>query len=253
MAIRIGHASIDETGKISGGAAGDQNGKEVCIRNWYNGGWGFLARAKNAGTAEKIAAACEAGCDNPHIGYDQNQRNTLNTQAKKVQYDLYEIKEPCETDCSAFVSVCLLAAGVKLSYSGNLPTTRTLQSVLNRTGDFEILTDSKYLAGTDYLRRGDILCKAGSHTVIVLDDGAKVENTSSISQFPVLKKGSVGASVKALQILLVGYGFSCGSWGADGEFGSTTEAALKAFQKAKSLTPNGQTGEKVWKVLLGIG
>ena len=58
MAIRIGHASIDETGKISGGAAGDQNGKEVCIRNWYNGGWGFLARAKNAGTAEKIAAAC---------------------------------------------------------------------------------------------------------------------------------------------------------------------------------------------------
>ena len=253
MAIRIGHASIDETGKISGGTAGDQNGKEVCVRNWYNGGWEFLARARSAATAKKIAAACEAGCANPHIGYDQNQRNTLNTQAKKVQYDLSEIKEPCETDCSAFVSVCLLAAGVKLSYSGNLPTTRTLKSALNKTGDFEILTDSKYLTGTDYLHRGDILCKVGSHTVIVLDDGAKVENTSSTSQFPVLKKGSAGASVKALQILLIGYGFSCGSWGVDGEFGSATEAALKAFQKAKSLAPNGQTGEDVWKALLGIG
>ena len=253
MAIRIGHASIDETGKISGGTAGDQNGKEVCVRNWYNGGWEFLARARSAATAKKIAAACEAGCANPHMGYDQNQRNTLNTQAKKVQYDLSEIKEPCETDCSAFVSVCLLAAGVKLSYSGNLPTTRTLKSALNQTGDFEILTDSKYLTGTENLRRGDILCKAGSHTVVVLDNGSTGKKQSSISQFPLLKKGSSGSSVKALQILLIGYGFSCGSWGADGEFGSATEAALKAFQKAKSLTPNGQTGEKVWKALLGIG
>ena len=54
MAIRIGHASIDENGKITGGASGDQNGKEVCIRNWYNGGWEFLARPKNAQVAEKM-------------------------------------------------------------------------------------------------------------------------------------------------------------------------------------------------------
>ena len=253
MAIRIGHASIDEAGKISGGTAGDQNGKEVCIRNWYRGGWEFVARAKDAAIAEKIAKACEAGCANPNIGYDQNQRNTLNTQAKKVQYNLSELKEPCETDCSAFVSVCVLAAGVKLFYSGNLPTTRTLKSALSKTGDFEIFTDSKYLTGTDYLHRGDILCKAGSHTVIVLDDGANAENTSPVGQFPVLKKGSAGASVKAMQILLIGYGFSCGSWGADGEFGNATEAALKAFQKAKNLTLSGRTEEDVWKVLLGIG
>ena len=31
--IKIGHASIDENGKITGGKAGDQTGKEVCIRN----------------------------------------------------------------------------------------------------------------------------------------------------------------------------------------------------------------------------
>ena len=36
MAVKIGHASIDERGKISGGKAGDQTGKEVCIRDWYN-------------------------------------------------------------------------------------------------------------------------------------------------------------------------------------------------------------------------
>ena len=32
MAVRIGHASIDENGKANSGAAGDQNGKEVLIR-----------------------------------------------------------------------------------------------------------------------------------------------------------------------------------------------------------------------------
>ena len=253
MATRIGHASIDENGKTTGGTAGDQNGKEVCIRNWYNGGWEFLARAKESDITMKIAAACEAGCANPNIGYNQNRRNSLLTQARAVEYELSKITIPCETDCSAFVSVCVLAAGVKLTCSGNLPTTRTLKSTLSKTGDFEILTDGKYLTGTDHLCRGDILCKAGSHTVIVLDDGLAAEKQSVGSEFPPLKKGSKGRSVKALQILLIGYGFSCGSWGADGEFGSATEAALKAFQKTKNLIQNGQTGGEVWKALLGIG
>ena len=250
MAIRIGHASIDEHGKITGGTAGDQNGKEVCVRNWYNGNWGFLARAKNSDVAEKIATACEAGCANPNIGYDQGQRNTLNDQAKKAGYDLSEIDTACETDCSAFISVCVLAAGVKIAYPGNLPTTRTLKFVLKKTGEFEILIDNKYLNSTDFLRRGDILCKAGSHAVIVLDSGTGVEMTGNL--FPVLKKGSKCPTVKALQILLEGYGFFCGTWGADGDFGSATETALKSFQKAKGLTQNGQAGEEVWKRLLGI-
>ena len=39
MTVRIGHASADERGKASGGAAGDQTGKELCIRSWYRGNW----------------------------------------------------------------------------------------------------------------------------------------------------------------------------------------------------------------------
>ena len=253
MTIRIGHASIDENGKAIGGTSGDQNGKEVCIRNWYNGGWGFLARPKNSLVAEKMALACEAGCANVNIGYDQNQRNTLNTQAKKVGYDLSQITIPCETDCSAFMSVCVLAAGVELDYAGNLPTTRNLQSKLTQTGAFEIFTDTKYLTGTDYLRRGDILCKAGRHTIMVLDSGPNGKVTGSEWKLPVLKKGSKGASVKALQILLMGYGHSCGSWGADGDFGMATESALKAYQAQMKLTANGQTNEETWKALWGIG
>ena len=57
MAVRIGHASIDENGSATGGAAGDQTGKEVCIRSWYAKGWKVLLRAKDPAVRKKIALA----------------------------------------------------------------------------------------------------------------------------------------------------------------------------------------------------
>lgn len=251
MTIRIGHASMDENKKAKGGTAGDQTGKEVCVRSWYDGGWQYLARARNRETAEKIAQACEAGCSNPVIGYDQNQRNTLNTKAKLVNYDLASIQNSCETDCSAFVGVCVQAAGVDLGYgTGNGPTTGTLKAALTRSGEFELFTNSAYLAGTELLRRGDILVKPGKHTVIVLDDGANEAKVMlSLSQ---LARGSKGASVKALQLLLIGYGFECGSCGADASLGKATEAAVKKYQKEMGLAADGCVGSKTWSVLLGV-
>ena len=87
---------------------------------------------------------------------------------------------------------------------------------------------------------------------MVLDSGSNGVSTGEW-KLPTLKKGSKGLSVKALQILLMGYGFSCGSFGADGDFGAATESALKAYQKSKNLTANGQAGEETWMRLLGIG
>lgn len=250
MTIRIGHASIDENRKAKGGTAGDQTGKEVGVRSWYDGGWQFLARARSREIAGKIASACEAGCANPNVGYDQNQRNTLNTQARKVNYDLSKITVACETDCSAFVAVCVQAAGVDLGYTtGNGPTTRTLKSVLSKSGSFDIFTDSVYLTGAEKLRRGDILVKAGSHTVIVLDDGETVVSV----ELPQLAKGSRGECVKTLQILLIGWGFDCGSSGVDGKFGNDTESALKTYQKSKGLTADGCLDRATWHKIWGIG
>ena len=80
--MRIGHASIDEHGKISGGNAGDQTGKEVCIRSYYSRNWTYVLRCKDSKIAEKMAIACEQGCNNNNIGYDQSQRNTLRKYAE---------------------------------------------------------------------------------------------------------------------------------------------------------------------------
>ena len=174
MSVLIGHASIDENGKASGGRAGDQTKKELCTRNWYKKPWSVLLRPKDATMAEKIAIACEQACENPNIGYDQGQRNTLYTQAKAVNFDLSKITTPCECDCSSLACICAIAAGApadKLYVGGNMGTTRTMRSYFRNTGMFEILTDSKYLSTSDYLKRGDIVVNEGSHTFIVLSNG----------------------------------------------------------------------------------
>ena len=82
-----------------------------------------------------------------------------------------------------------------------------------------------------------------------------VENKKGVCtvEVSILKKGSKGNEVKSMQILLIGYGFSCGSYGADGSFGSATDTALRAFQKANGLSVDGICGPKTWSKLLGIG
>ena len=66
-----------------------------------------------------------------------------------------------------------------------------------------------------------------------------------------LAKGSGGADVKVLQTLLIVGGCSCGSAGADGDFGSGTDAAVRKYQKANGLTADGVVGAVTWGKLLG--
>ena len=73
------------------------------------------------------------------------------------------------------------------------------------------------------------------------------------SYLPELASGSNGKTVKALQILLIGYNCSCGSAGADGIFGSGTRGGVLKFQKANGLSADGVVGPKTWAKLLGMG
>lgn len=176
MAVLIGHASIDENGKAHSGKAGDQTTKEVCTRGWYNGNWHTVLRCNDEDKADLMAQACEAGCSNPNIGYDQYQRNTLRKAAEATNFDLSKVGK-CECDCSSFVAVCAECAGIEVPYVyENAPTTSSMVSAFKSTGEFEVLTESKYLTSDKYLRRGDILVKSG-HTVMVLEDGPDAKDT----------------------------------------------------------------------------
>lgn len=72
---------------------------------------------------------------------------------------------------------------------------------------------------------------------------------SADSVTPTLKKGSKGDYVQLLQTKLIMLGYDLGSYGADGDFGSKTTEAVKAFQKDRGLEVDGIVGKKTWEAL----
>lgn len=82
-------------------------------------------------------------------------------------------------------------------------------------------------------------------------EGKEVETfTKTVTiKLPVLKNGSRGDSVMALQALLEGYGYEeRGGWGA---FDSKTERALMEYQRDCELAVDGSCGKATWGSLLG--
>jgi hypothetical protein len=64
-----------------------------------------------------------------------------------------------------------------------------------------------------------------------------------------LQKDSTGLSVRILQQALLDIGYSLPKYGVDGVFGEETETAVKAFQKANSLSDDGIVGPKTMQAL----
>ena len=261
MPVRIGHASVDENGKAAGGAAGDQTGREICIRSWYDGGWAVLLRAKNEVVRKAIAVNCIAACNNDNLGYDQSGRNTGLQAAQKAHWDFSGIFDKAEFDCSSLVAACVEAAGIHVWDGGNAPTTRTLESVLTATGAFDTLKDEKYLRSTDFLLEGDILLKPGSHVVVVLERGTRTDAEASGNKIasavtyavilPLVKYGDRGELVRSIQQLLILRGSD--PEGVDGKFGIKTRTAVEKLQAQAGIEVDGKVGIDTWSVLLGKG
>lgn len=251
MAVKIGHASISENrnaGWDGKAKAGDQTGKEVCIRDWYPNSWHTILRAKNPIVAQAMAKICEDGCKNNHIGYDQSQRNTAYTEAKRVNYDLSRIITNCETDCSAFMTLCAICAGItELEYKGNAPTTSNMVMMFSKTGKFEVITGSGITNSDKYLKRGDILVKNG-HTAMVLTDSVKQKN-----ERPLIKLGSSGEHVIYLHSRLQAFGYGVKT--TNSKFDELTDRCVRHFQathtdiNGNKLLVDGEVGSKTWSAL----
>ena len=240
--VMIGSARGDENGGAYNGKAGDQTGKEVSTQAWYKHSKGWrVFRAKSSEAAEKIAYAMQAACDNPNVGYDQYQRNTLYNAAEPFGFDPAKVTTPCETDCSALVRVCCAYAGIMLPDFN----TATEPDVLKKSGAFDELYGDMYTDKSDYLERGDILdTRTKGHTVVVLSDGSRAGEDEG-----TLRRGDKGELVKALQRALLAKGFSVGKSGVDGDFGPATESAVKKFQQSNNLYVDGVVGPATWKAL----
>lgn len=91
---------------------------------------------------------------------------------------------------------------------------------------------------------GDAVFTGGS---CVKPDTATTEYTLGTR---TLRNGSKGTDVKALQEFLMQLGYKLPKYGADGEFGSETETAIKAFQKKASVKADGIYGSDTHKALM---
>lgn len=72
------------------------------------------------------------------------------------------------------------------------------------------------------------------------DNSSEVSMPTAPSR--ILRNGHHGEDVRTLQTNLIELGYSCGLWGADGDFGDSTELAVRRFQKDNGLTADGKYG-----------
>lgn len=120
-------------------------------------------------------------------------------------------------------------------------------SVKRRT----IKIDGKYIRGygvPDYAGKAG----AAAPTAPTAPAPSTVKKDGEAVVYPILKKGSTGPAVKAMQILLIGYGYSCGPDGPDGDFGKNTEQAVRNYQKATGKTVDGEAGPETLGGLYGL-
>lgn len=74
------------------------------------------------------------------------------------------------------------------------------------------------------------------------DDKSSIVDTTVESR-NWLQNGDTGTRVKELQEKLIYLGYSCGSYGVDGDYGNGTELAVRKFQGDNGLVTDGQAGE----------
>ena len=67
-----------------------------------------------------------------------------------------------------------------------------------------------------------------------------ISASGTTTSYSLLKNGSYGTEVRKLQVRLAELGYYSG--GADGVYGTSTESAVKAFQRNNNLTADGQAG-----------
>lgn len=78
----------------------------------------------------------------------------------------------------------------------------------------------------------------------------KAKTCSVTINLPVIEYGDASMWVKVMQTALIGRGFNCGWYGADGEYGQQTKIALFQFQQKNGLEADNICGQATWKKLL---
>lgn len=176
-------AHVGENGKRGGGKRGDQTGKEVSISAITDRRKYQVFRYPDSKVARTIAFYMGDVANNENVGYSQysqqlgyGERETLEQEIRKVNYDPSALNTPCNTDCSAFVFNAIRATFAKANIPKNVITTDTsrMPERLVSLG-FEkvqgLIGTSIDILATRRLQIGDILVTVGAgHTCVCMGE-----------------------------------------------------------------------------------
>ena len=134
---------------------------------------------------------------------------------------------------------------------------KDLQTKLKKLGFYNAYVDGSYgdttvAAVKAFQKKYNLTADgvAGSETLKKLDTAYKNADSNTSTDDDSLRKGATGTAVKTLQTNLKKLGFYTAY--VDGSFGSTTESAVKAFQKKYGLTADGVAGSATLKKIESV-
>ena len=225
----------------------------------------------NAASSDHIAE-----CHMRFVSWEDSVKAQIDHAALYAGLDGYPKKYPSETTDPRHFTWCFGIGKTVLEWAPHYATnaygeallkmmdtlenTKTSANVLYRVRkSFE--DEASSLGSYSILENAISACDAGGEGYFVYKmDGSVIysagkRDTAITVKLQTLKEGMrqdcfCTNQIKVLQILLMGYGYSCGPCGVDGSFGQDTAAAVKAFQKEKGLNADGVVGSRTWAALL---
>ena len=212
---RIVQASINETGGVSGGRTGDQTGREICVMPYYVPSYGWDCVLRYEGD-EKASVPAEP---------EKPSQSATGPQTGSYRPGDRYMVQPGDTLWG--IAERFLGAGTR----------------------WHDLYEFNNLASTD-IHIGDVIELPPEDWRERASDPQSAPSAPEPEALPELRRGDVGYAVDSLQLLLLNAGYPIGDAGIDGELGSDTEAALRAFQQDKGLTVTGTTTPVTWVLLI---
>ena len=172
--VYISHARMDENGKIDGLIPGDQTGKEIEVRPWYNSNWVYYIECTDTILAAKAAANAKQIALDSAFGYSQNTRWTGYTSIKNNNGNIKGAGG--NLDCASLVITAYIIAGLNIKATGY---TASLKGIFEKTGKFKVYTDAAHISKCLYAKVGALYVRprtaeSGGHVCIVLNDGVAV-------------------------------------------------------------------------------
>ena len=188
----------------------------------------------------------KGSCNNTHIQFEICEDNLTDKAYFEAAY-----KEACEITAYLCKLYNIDPHGTTVTNGVTVPTILCHQD------------SYRYGLGSDHSDIYDWLPKYNKNMETVRDDVAALLNGTSNDASTViiggkevtvtlnqLKKGSSGTQVETLQALLLNNGYKLPKYGADSDYGSETETAVKQFQKDNSLEADGIVGKNTWNKIL---